>query len=253
MKKFTSFLLLMFLAAGYASAQPSSMEVEPGSKGNLPTLPTLAPLAQGHFAGLEIYSTGMTSFKKCFELRFPQASSFGATCYYLQYKQPDATTWQGYGVTIEADDEGLTLYAENFNNFTDFRLYINDGPNKGYVSNSVTVDLSGGLLTTIGYSESEEMYKVVGAPVGSTFELYTTTYTYHNSGNYWTSEDYTNDDGYYKYKWFRMNPNTYEMTLINGANESTYTPTVCSSVGTTARLYSPFKLPSPTLATMALC
>ena len=50
-------LLLLLMHAGQAAAQPKSLEVEPGSKG---VLPTPAPLEQGRFAGLWIPDVGMT-------------------------------------------------------------------------------------------------------------------------------------------------------------------------------------------------
>lgn len=227
MKKFTSILVLMLITAGMASAQPQSLQVEPGSKGELPELPTMGSLEENHFVGLwfnqielTIYSSNW--YDRYADFEYPDPSQFEATHYILQCRpHVENSGW----MSVETIEEGSGCYLSmgdlpNYSGF-DFRLVIGDGPYKDYISNEVSMDKPGNIATNYGWSESEDMYKVVGSTVGKTFDLNATTYRYYD--NSWHIEgEYNKDDGYYRYKWYRMNPNTWEMTLVEGANASSY-------------------------------
>ena len=226
MKKFTSILVLMLITAGMASAQPQSLQVEPGSKGELPELPTMGSLEENHFVGLFLHEVGVTLYSSNWYDRYvtfsyPVPTEFEATSYSLEYRPHVDNGGWGTAKTIDGG-ESMSLDLGDIPNYSgfDFRLIINDGPYEGYVSNIVSMEKPGNIPTTFGWDESEDMYKVVGSTVGSTFHLNVNAYEYYS--NSWHKVEYSNDDGYYRYKWYRMNPNTWEMTLVEGANASSY-------------------------------
>ncbi len=223
--------MLMLLAIGSASAQPQALTVEPGEKGSLPTLPTIAPLEEGHFAGLWLDRVGMTMyssgwFDRYVTLDVPQPGDLGATTFGLEYRPHVETgSWTRY----ETLDNGglMSIYFDELPDFSgfDIRLVIDDGPQQGAVSNEVSFHRPGGVTTKFGWWESEEMVKVMGSTIGTTFDLDAHVYRYY--ANAWHEDAvYSKADGYYRYKWYRQNPNTHELTQIAGADGGEYTTTI---------------------------
>lgn len=230
-KKIASILLLMLLSTGFASAQPQAIKVEPGENGALPTLPTIAPLEEGRFAGLWLDRIGMTLYSSDFFDRYvtldiPLPTDFEATTFGLEYRpHVETADWtrrqtldNGGLISIDLDE------LPDFAGF-DFRLVIDDGPQKGAISNEVSFEKPGNVATNFGWWEGEEMVKVVGSTIGTTFDLDAHVFRYYS--NSWHEDAvYTKADGYYRFKWYRMNPNTHELTLIQGADGGEYTTTI---------------------------
>ena len=231
MKQFTSFLLLMFLATGYTSAQPSSLPVEPGSKGNLPTLSAIAPLEEGHFAGLWFetthagYTTNNQAYFSIARFSFPSPEVFGGHGYYLERANHGTNSWIPVDNTglIRTEGDGYTIQHQGT---ADYRLRLEGGPMNNYVSNVVTVDIPSSDYVTLysGWSMAEDDIKAPGQTIGGSFLLTTDSYLYGKPSN--GKHEYNVEDGYYVYQWYRQNPKTYELTPIAGATNLEYTLTM---------------------------
>ena len=228
---------------------PAPMDVEPGSKGQLPVsqFPKLGQLEEGHFAGLLFvytsyyYNSYFESYSLRATLSIQQPSDMEADSYTLQYRDHElASEWVnmdseeyteggGYGY-----DYGFELRSFPFTQ-TDYRVVINGGPRDGYVSNTATVRMPGNgqIFTKIngwsmGGSDYNDNPKLVGSEYGSGISQSTTTHIWGASSE--ADSTYNAASGYYRYQWYRIDPVTYEETPITGATDSVYTPTY-SDVG----------------------
>ena len=149
-KRFTWLVVLIALAVNTAMAQNHHMAtpVEPGSKGNLPTLPARpAEAEEGHFGGLELDHQTMNGIilngYDTYEgwRRFPKPTEYEADYYTLQYRQVGTDDWKTW---IGSDDqpyhfEGDTACPSLDYMEIEFRLKIHGGPKDGYISNVVKV------------------------------------------------------------------------------------------------------------------
>ncbi|MBQ8486359.1 MAG: hypothetical protein IJ533_01770 [Prevotella sp.] len=233
---------LIVLGAMQIGAQPTPVEVVPGSKGALPVVPAPPTLTAGNvFVGLEVYSSlvqpevifnGRYYFHSAVTLNFPQASVLGGDYYTLQYRPEDSSAeWE----TLVDSDKN----QEKFNTsaamprppyaHTEFRLLMHGGPMDGYTSNVVTADAPDTTIPTnfrSSWSDASNMFNLVGVELNADFhynvEVCDPTY-----GD--TKGSYTEEDGYYKYQWYLRNPNTYEMKPIEGATAWTYTPVLADA------------------------
>lgn len=216
-KLFTLILVSMFSFS--VRAQHTPQAVTPGSKGTLPELSQLSPAREGELYILSLdyiyYDRAYSNSNEAW-LSFPEPQSLGANGYIIQTRVHGTTEWQNTTRRISEDGVGcdITVYS----GATDFRLYITGGEKSGFVSNAVTARLGTGPITVFhGWGEAEEMYKMVGNPIGETLDFSITVY-----GENTTS--YDQDAGIYKYQWYRENPFNGDQTPIEGATGRTYTP-----------------------------
>lgn len=218
MKKLLT-LFIIAMCTQTVCAQPTPQAVTPGTKGELPALSVISPARNGE---LNILTLEWVSFDRAYSfsneawLSFPEPQSFGAHGYIIQSRVHGATEWGNSGRSVSEDAVGcdITVYS----GATDFRLYVTGGEYNGYVSNVVTVRLGSGPQTVFhGWSEAEDMYKMVGSPIGATFDFNITVYDAQTT-------DYDQDAGVYKYQWYRQNPYNGDETAIEGATGRTYTP-----------------------------
>ena len=205
--------------------------VEPGSKGNLPTLPARpAEAEEGHFGGLELDHQTMNGIilngYYTYEgwLRFPKPTEYEADYYTLQYRQVGTDDWKTW---IGSDDQPYHFEGDNACPSldymeTEFRLKIHGGPKDGYISNVVKVTYPVvGKCRVRSYPLPSDN-QLVGRPVRLTY----LNVDRHDYPEYNQTKQFTVEDNCYRYSWYRRNPNTGEMTKIEGANTTEYTPTV---------------------------
>ena len=232
-KALTWLVVLTALAINTAMAQNHHMAtpVEPGSKGNLPTLPARpAEAEEGHFGGLELDHQTMNGIilngYYTYEgwLRFPKPTEYEADYYTLQYRQVGTDDWKTW---IGSDDQPYHFEGDNACPSldymeTEFRLKIHGGPKDGYISNVVKVTYPVvGKCRVRSYPLPSDN-QLVGRPVRLTY----LNVDRHDYPEYNQTKQFTVEDNCYRYSWYRRNPNTGEMTKIEGANTTEYTPTV---------------------------
>lgn len=219
----TLFLSIMTVfAIGTAMAQPKSNDIIPGSKGDLPTLQDIPAATENILPILHLEMVTGTFFFNKFtselSLEFPPASTFGGQYYILQYKTNNS--WADYvsldGVVhFESDRAGVTPCS------SEFRLKLNGGEKNGWVSNVVTAPYVTSLQCILGFLD----YSWVDF-VGAGIPLYNCKAYVTKYDEVGESQEYGEDCEFYAYQWYRRNPNTYEMSLIQGATGKQYTPTI---------------------------
>ena len=234
MKK--SLLTLIVMAASIAIyAQPTPLEVEPGSKGELPSLPVNAytPLQEGHFAGLQLEevcnAVSSIDTRVMANLEIPLPENFGGQYFTLQQRGKGSEEWK---TVMNYDETEAVRYDENtpqariaISRNTEFRLVIHGGDKEGYVSNTVLAEMPVLFTQRTSWSESGIATPLVGQELGGLFTIFVRAMTYDENNNEQYHE-YTNEDGVFRYQWYRRNPYTYDMTPIEGATDYTYTPTL---------------------------
>ena len=219
----TLFLSIMTVfAIGTAMAQPKSNDIIPGSKGDLPTLQDVPEATENILPILHLEMVTGTFFFNKFtselSLEFPTASTFGGQYYTLQYKTNNS--WADYAsldgvVHFEGDRAGVTPCSSQF------RLKLNGGEKNGWVSNVITVPYVAPLACILTWLDHSWVDFVgAGIPLYNC-KAYVTQYDQEGE-----SQEYGEDCEFYAYQWYRRNPNTYEMTLIQGATGEQYTPTI---------------------------
>ena len=225
--------LMIALSVNTVSAQGRlPMDIKPASGGELPTdLPELAEAEPGRFGALMIDCTtypGPTYNYTEAWLKFTAAKEFGGD-YYLLYRRSEGQE----GWTLSSDyhfehDNATTLLEGD----TYFRLVLKGGPKDGYISNEVFVPAPKFLNTHVdGWATRGDYDELV---VGSNLKVCRVDVRQYGDPNPDRDEHgkskgyktYTNEDGCYRYQWYRRNPNTGEMTAIEGATDEDYTTTV---------------------------
>ena len=229
-KLFFSVVAMMVAVMSLAQNERTAKDVEPGIKGTLPTeLPVIAQAEEGRFGGLMIdqvtYRAGWSNQVEAW-LKFPYASSYGGDYYLLQYRGSSSEAWTTDDYHYEYDNAAVTKEG-NF-----FRIIIQGGPMDGYVSNEVHLPnpvVSGCFVQSWSTRGTYE-----NLMVGSKLRVnYVTVYKYDDpnpdkdeTGYTLPYKIYENEDGCYRYQWYRRNPNTGDMTAIEGATDEYYTPTI---------------------------
>jgi hypothetical protein len=223
-KKLIWLPVLLVLAVGTAFAQHTAIAVVPGSKGALPEVPKLPQLQAGLFAGLDVTFVNGDYVN----LSWPNVAEFGgAEACTLMYRVSPDGDWNDYtrmdAIAVREDVRGVTMAASmNFDSDVyDFKLVLHGGDMDGYESNIVTAERCSMSSVCKGWSISgNQDFTFVGMKLGASYDCTIETYT--NEGEF----TYTSEDGYYTYQWYRRNPNTYEMVLIEEATEKAYTPSL---------------------------
>ena len=210
--------VLVLLTSSNAMAQHMPMAVEPGSKGKLPTnLPTLTAAHEGEFPGLHLDSYYMYA-------------NYGYEYMIVDLKLP---------YSFDTDIEYFTMYVDgqlvlddngNPRRFTDnaslqqsltesrYQAVAHGGVKDGMRTNSLVVNIPASMVNTQIQSTS---WSVDDAVVGIRQDAPEVTLYHHVDGA--SDEDIAKT---YKYTWIRRNPNNYEDTVIEGATQNNYTPTL---------------------------
>ena len=229
-RKLFSCLIILFCTTAFA--QHRIDEVTPGIDGPLPEVQQAPPAENGIIGCLHldrVYSDAWIRYNGSLlidiyaDFSFPTPSTFGADSFTLQKYDTQSASW----VDFEYDNESVTTTGDNFSinieylGNISFRLKLNGGEKNGYVSNSVLVEQPA-LHSEMTYWSSGFPYNAL---VGEIFEKPSFSIGTYNS----EIDDFVNvtsPDSYCTYKWYRRNPNSYEMTLIEGADSSTYKATI---------------------------
>jgi hypothetical protein len=188
----------------------------PGSGGVLSER-TPSVLEPGTFAGLMITKVdrepgAFGGVSNVVEMMFPYPDNFDATSYTLQYFDANDSTWKNY----QHNDEDLTTTGDNFSltmyESMTLRLIINDGPNAGFTSNEQSYVLSVqdcrylGYLIEYGINDEGIMVPFVGFTIHASF-----------TAENFSDETIVDVSNTLTYKWYRLDPITYEMILIESA------------------------------------
>ena len=219
LKKLRWLSVLLVLAVSTAMAQHTAQKVEPGSKGTLPTVPTLAMPEANHFGGLELAQV----FGNSPTLTWGDLTKYGASsCTVERRDNPDGeweVVWEAEAVDengYKSSGVGLGIEVAS-----DFRMILHGGDMDGYISNTVTAYPTTMETWRGGWSKSDQqMYNLVGLKLAESFTFYVNAYIDEKE------KELTQDDNCFYYQWYRRNPNTYDMTLIEGATQKAYTPVI---------------------------
>ena len=222
--------VMTVFAIGTAIAQPKSDPIEPASKGDLPALPDRPAAGQdgvlpileinfvrgsqdlwdGSFEGYELW------------LNFKPAEEFGGTHFTLEYLNENS--WK----TWTDNDDNPIIIEDDFVvpplNIGKCRLVLHGGSKDGWVSNEVSppyMRLNECYLT--GMVMNYHVFATLAGDYLPGIDVYVTRLHYSETE---TEKEFGPDCPYYKYSWYRRNPNTAEMTLIKDATEKGYTPTI---------------------------
>lgn len=213
----TMLSILLILPGLYA-------QFTPGEGGTLPTF-TQFTQPEGKFGGLFLkYShrqnglfVGSGTYAEV-DMEFPTPSAIGANSYTVQISANNGQSWSNY----QHNYEDLVLTGDNFSLSPDgsytFRLLANGGPKNGFTSNEVLASLSGIETRFAGWSLDESMFLtgIMAPNIGRGLEAGFTVRK--------LSDD-SDVTGHLTYQWFRVNPLTSEMTVIDGATGLTYATT----------------------------
>lgn len=222
---FTQFRkVIMVLALPFIGMQLGVCQFTPGEGGSLPAFtPFTAP--PNKIGGLHISTSDQENIffgsgtRPVVDLEFPEPSVFGADSYTLQYSTDGGSSWANY----QHNGADLTTTWNNFSlNFYEgylLRLLVNGGPKNGYTSNEVFAPLSGVATYFSQWGLDESMYisGVMAPSIGRGLEAYC---------NVKRLSDGTEVNGALTYQWYRVNPVSYEMTPIEGADTLKYITTV---------------------------
>ena len=228
MKKFyLLFLALMGTMTIHAQNAHQPQAVEPGTKGALPEVQAVAPAREGELPILNLSDVGYDPFiingyvDVRANLSWPMVSEVGCEYYTIQYRNHGDGEWTTYkeGDTPRqfADRTvGMPMYIYGQ---TDYRLALHGGQYNGYVSNIVTARPLSMYSRYRGWSEESTIeHCMVGYPIGDELSFFADT---SKDGSI---TEYSNEDGYFTYQWYRRNPNNWDMEKIEGATTINYTP-----------------------------
>ena len=191
----------------------------PGEGGSIPNIAALQGIS-GQIAGLKVVQTHRrnNSFSSGthaeIDLSFPPPSTHQAAGYTLQ-KSADGNTWATEYTTGSSSQDNFSFTPDG-SYF--YRLLVNGGPKDGQVSNVVAAPVSSVDTRFAGWSLDESMFITgtmapwVGRGLQAQFQVRK------------LADDSTVTEGL-SYQWYRVNPLSSEMTLIDGATSLTYMTT----------------------------
>jgi hypothetical protein len=220
-------LIAASLTTAYAQQGQSQKAIVPGEKGALPKVTPPAKADGNLFTGLWIsevdQSIDLFGGKSIHtNLSWPDAYSFEADSYTLQIQE--GGTWKDY----ENFEGGTVGTSVDVSTATRFRLKINGGDMNGWLSNEVTAIvptmISEWRSSSISNADAQPL--VIGVEYGTSLSLNVESNVSKDGNATEETVTYTVADGVYRYSWYRRNPNTWEMTAIEGANKKTYTATL---------------------------
>ncbi len=188
----------------------------PGEGGSVPDI---APFVANpnQIAGLKVDQCSRendffgSGTRPILDMSFPAPSTVGATTYQLQRSLTGISSWQNV--------PGFTTTGNNFSFNPDgsysYRLLVQGGPKNGYTSNVAAAPLSSVDTRFAGWGLDESM-SITGVMWPWLGRGITATFTAHK-----LSDDSDVTSGL-SYKWYRVNPMTYEMTPVAGVTGLTY-------------------------------
>lgn len=226
MKNFTSLFIaaiISLMSNVPLFGQHTPTPVVPGSKGVLPSVPSVSagdgsvlPLLSLRRIYTYVFNFGGTYYTPMIECEFPPASTLGGDYYVVEMLK--GREWVD---RLYQNDEPYQNTGYNFSLKMDpvvraYRLKVVGGPKDGMYSNIIPCQ-----------------YPRVMTSFGSGY----TTPSYNNRIGYTEDAPYIRevkvggeavDDfkPYVRYRWYRRNPNTFELTQIEGATEEKYTYTL---------------------------
>ena len=218
MKKILLTTTMLLLCVGMAKAQWLPVSVNPGSKGALPTVNfdnvPQAPEQLPPTLWLKMVSTSVEYGENIVyaDLSFQYPNVFEANAIVIEERALGEETWTDHGSFYTGGVSTPIKYSKQF------RARISGGPQDGMVSNVVTAHMPNRSTRFNGYTDGRNDQVIVGVPIDRVIEL--------RMVDLEASAAYDDDSGYFRYSWYRMNPYTYEMTPIEGADGMTYTPTM---------------------------
>ena len=221
--RFPSWLILLLLLSGCLIPLHAEEPFVPGAGGSLPSFTEFQPMA-GHVGGFVVYSStrhnnwfGSGTYAEV-NMSFPNAAAYGCETIVLQYKKVDGT-WASY---LNNQTE-LTTTGDNFSlelsqTYT-LRLLLRGGAQNGSVSNEQVAELAQAdtYFSQVTLDESMFLTGVMVPWVGRGLQV---SYIVKKLS------DGSVVDGGLSYQWYRVNPITFETTLIPGANNLLYATTV---------------------------
>jgi len=228
MNKQTTFTIrknLLFIALMCFSFLKAA-EFTPGEGGALPTFSTFTNLPN-KFGGFRVDYISRIDYyfgggpRTTVDMGFPEPATIGASSYTLQYST-NGSSWSNYqsgytDLTTTGDNFSITL-EENYY----LRVLANGGPKNGYTSNEVYTPLSSIDTYFGGYSMDESMYisgimsPWAGRGIKANFTVKKLS-------------DATIVNNCLTYQWYRINPLTYEESIIPGADRLTYITTAADA------------------------
>lgn len=224
MKKLYTLMLLSIFGIPSVFGQHKPTTVEPGCKGQLPTV--VAP-AKGDGSFLPIlymqriytyYFTygGDNIYEPSIDCYFTEAKEFGGEYYELEFLKKDNwvnTYYEGDDVTkLTGYNFGVRMHSD----VTAYRLKLVGGPKDGMYSNVIEARFPS-VMTSGDMGESQPS---CNNRVGFEEDA---PYIRNVKVNGKVFADF---EQYLRYNWYRRNPNTYEMTPIEGAHSKNYTFTL---------------------------
>ena len=200
----------------------SRFEIEPGCDGDLPSLPVFEK-KDGLFGGLGVkriyFSTIDYIWIVEFDMPWRNLPNEGKVT--IQCRASKNDSW-GTPSTYAINSDG-TPYEVRLGNASQmtYRLAVTGGFMDGWVSNEVTV-VRPKKQAYIGVGWSEPLFIGVGDPVYSHYVDLTLVEGNESSGYKKTEVNRSMINQ--TYSWYLRNPETGEMTLIEGASKRTYVP-----------------------------
>ena len=182
----------------------------------------------------EYYSTSLDGInythKHSLDFVIPSPSTLGADSLALQYYDDLAQGWQPYlhndqpVVTVSSDQTSFSIYPDSS---YQYRVIVNGGNNNGHVSNEVYAELPTQSINPVYTSfaawtidESMANTGIMAPHVGYGLLVSGITIRDH------TGTTLSSEPTYLSYQWYRVDPQTYAMTLIDDATNPTYATTV---------------------------
>ena len=221
--------MAMLVCTGLVNAQWMPMDVVPAQRGEMPVVdqstlpvePAVRPLtlwlskvtAWTVDAVPDIYVELSCSFS---------TEEYGANSMSLEERLEGQENWTVHTSNIRG---GVSVVLKSTR---EYRLKLNDGPRQGECSNVVKAEMPTLFTKFNGYTDGRDENALVNEPIQATIDLRMRALDYHGGSSYDKSQytDYDDSNNYFRYRWYLMNPYTYEMKPIEGANERYSTPTM---------------------------
>lgn len=213
-------LVLLSISGGFTLAQASTT-FTPGEGGTL-TFTEFQPL-DGKVGGFQVYSStrnnhwfGSGTYAEI-NMSFPEAAIYGADSLTLQCKEGNGawSNFQYYGKDVSTAGNNFSVEVDRT---YAFRLLLRGGPKSGYVSNEQTAVVStvDTYFSQVTLDESMFLTGVMAPWVGRGLQ---------SSFTVKKNIDNSEVDSGLTYQWYRVNPMTFERTLIPGADRLFYATT----------------------------
>lgn len=216
------------ISTAMAQHAPESKDVVPASKGNLPTdIPVIAQAEEGHAGCLQLdqvtYWTGWSERIEAW-LTMPYPNEFGCEYFTLQFRTTADGEWSNYNDDhFEYANATPQMTASTY-----YRVIAHGGDKDGYISNEVFVEypIVNHCHIKSWSSSGAFDFQTTGSKIRAgtvvIYKYYDPNPDKTEDGYALEYKTYTEQDGCFRYQWYRRNPNTGEMTAIEGATDREY-------------------------------